>query len=247
MRYYKIINDDTFIGIITENDFRKYQHKNNILLVCNPKEAQYVRYNNILYRDKSWMNPVVTDKKQYMNVDIINITKDEYDMLYKAIENNEELNIVDEYDDKNIIEDIIEESSKLSNEDGATLNFIIDMKIKEMSKACNKSIIGGFDIVLTDGLIHHFSLSLEDQLNLLVASNKFNDNGEFLYHADNEPYKYYDKYDVKLIIDTVDEFKKFHTVYFNCLKMYIKSLTDIKVISEITYGIELPDDYRLDL
>jgi hypothetical protein len=75
--------------------------------------------------------------------------------------------------------------------DLATLEFIRTSKIKEMSYTCKNMIENGFDIVLSDGENHHFSLSEQDQLNLLILSTKIASGENVSYHADGELSKFY--------------------------------------------------------
>ena len=154
MKYYKIIKDnDTFIGVITESDFRKYQRKHNILLVCNSKNAEYARYNDILYRDRSWMNPVnIHSNLEFISVDIVNITEDDYNSLVNMMNLNEEIKIIS--DEEPIIEDEIIENKP---EKEVTIDFVRQVKITEMTNICKKTIIDGFNTSLSDGNFYHFS------------------------------------------------------------------------------------------
>jgi len=47
-------------------------------------------------------------------------------------------------------------------EDNPSLDFVKDVKTKQMSAICRTTIINGFDIQLSDGLTHHFSMPIED-------------------------------------------------------------------------------------
>ena len=40
-------------------------------------------------------------------------------------------------------------------------------KTKRMSEECNNAIVKGIFVVLSDELVHHFELQVEDQINLL--------------------------------------------------------------------------------
>ena len=40
-----------------------------------------------------------------------------------------------------------------------------------MKSKCSNMITTGFDIALNDGKTYHFSLTLQDQLNLITSSN----------------------------------------------------------------------------
>ena len=121
-------------------------------------------------------------------------------------------------------------------------------KISEMNYCCNNEIKQGVDITLSDGNTYHFSLAVQDQLNL-IALNLMISEGEtsIPYHADGEACRFYSDEDIKQIIKATTQFKIYHTSYFNSLKMYIDSLNDISTISEVKYGMEVPSDYQSDV
>ena len=54
--------------------------------------------------------------------------------------------------------------------------------VAQMSATCNAAIVGGVDVTLTGGETKHFSLTLEDQLNLLSLQ------GRVASGADSVPY-----------------------------------------------------------
>lgn len=241
MRYYKLIkNNDTFIGVITENDFRKYQKKHNIFLVCDSKSAQFVRFNNILYRDRAWMQPIDENIPcTYEEIDVINIEETDYNTILSAME--KEIEIIETeaeitVEEEDVIEEYIEED--------VTIDYVKDVKILEMSKVCKKVITEGFDIILNDGNNYHFSLTIEDQINLLNISNMMTTDEKIIYHADGERCRYFSKEDMSMIINKANNFKTYHTTYFNCLKAYITTLRDFETIESITYGIDLPDKFN---
>lgn len=157
MNYYKLINGENFVGIATQHDFREYQQKHNIMLACDEETAQYIQCNETLYRS-NWLNPVITDKYPYEIVDIISISKEEYDTLYEAIEAGKEVDIEPDIP----VED---DPVPIDPTEEVTLEYIKNLKINEMSGTCNKVITDGFDTVLTDGKTYHFSLTTQDQLN----------------------------------------------------------------------------------
>jgi hypothetical protein len=39
------------------------------------------------------------------------------------------------------------------------------------------------------------------------------------------------------------QFKMYHTTYYNALKAYINSITNLEELSNIEYGMELPEEY----
>jgi len=116
-----------------------------------------------------------------------------------------------------------------------------------MSYQCNKTIENGFDIETEDG-VHHYSYALEDQLNLMNLSAAIARGEEQLsYHADDELCRFYTAAEINEIISTGNAWKTYHTTYFNALKAYINSLETIEEISTITYGIELPEEFKTDV
>jgi len=116
-----------------------------------------------------------------------------------------------------------------------------------MSYTCNKIIERGFDIEL-QGETHHFSLTVQDQLNLITLSSMAAQGIQQIpYHADGELCKFYSPEEINAIVNTATMFKTYHTTYYNGLKAYINSLDNIEDISEITYGIDLPEEYQTDV
>lgn len=128
------------------------------------------------------------------------------------------------------------------------VEYVKAMKLAEMSNTCNTVITKGFDAVLSDGETHHFSLTTQDQLNLITLSTMLASGETAIpYHADNELCKFYSADDISTIITSATTFKTYHVSYFNALKAYIESINTIEEISAITYGIEIPADYQSDV
>lgn len=81
MNYFKLINGQIIIGVITEDNFRKYQTKHGLILLSNEENAQFVEYKNVYYYD-DWFRPLPNDSNvKRIFVDIIKISKDEYENL----------------------------------------------------------------------------------------------------------------------------------------------------------------------
>lgn len=240
MNYYKLINGETFVGIASQHDFREYQHKHNILLACTEETAQYVQSQDTLYH-ANWMRPVTTDKLQYITVEMVSISEDEYNTLKAAIESGEEVIIEPE----NPVEDIPLPSDPTEE---VTVEYLRNAKINEMNNMCNMVITNGFDTVLSDGESYHFSLTTQDQLNLITLSTLV-ESGETAipYHADGELCKFYSAEDITTIITTATAFKTYHVSYFNALRAYIESLETIEAIGNVSYGIPIPEEYQSEV
>lgn len=240
MTYYKLIDGKTFVGIATQLDFRNYQHKHNILLSCDESKAEYVQCKDTYYR-ADWMLPTSTDRIEYKIVKVIQIDEEEYNALYNTISKGEEVEIPPE-------QEIVPEEPTINPDEEVTVDFVKNSKLNEISSICNKTITGGFDVVLSDGQSHHFSLTTQDQLNLITLSGLVS-SGEtsIAYHADNELCKFYSAEDIACITNYATQFKTYHVSYFNSLKAYIEALEDVKEISSIEYGTDIPEEYQSEV
>ena len=241
MNYYKLINQTDFIGIATQIDLRRYQKRNNTLLVCVEDDSQYIQFADNLYHD-NWMNPVITDRFVYENISVVQIDEDEYNTLLTAVEKGEEIEIEQEQNEP------IEETPIINPIEEATLDYLKEAKISEMSYECNKTITSGFDVVLSDGNTYHFSLTTQDQLNLITLSSLIaNGETQIPYHADGELCRFYSAEDINTIITTATQFKTYHVSYFNALKMYINSLKRKKTVAAVRYGIAIPEEHQSEV
>ena len=215
MKYYKIIKDKEFIGVGTTLNLRRFQTKHQIMLICNESQVQYIQLDDALYR-ANWMWPETTDSVKYEIADVIRIEKDEYDLLFKAIETNEEI-VIEEEPVVEVEQIVVEEP---------TIDFVRSSKISELKRNCNKAITNGVDVKLSDGETRHFSMSLEDQINILTMA----------YLSDESVYS---AKDMKTIIAETNIYKNSHIEKFNQLKNRVNSLNTIEEISAVNYHEEV--------
>ena len=240
MAYYKIIQNNKIIGIVDNFSFRYLNTINNMILSTNIQKACFVEYKSILYHD-SWMLDIPNSFKCYQFALIKEINQEEYNVLLQALREN---TIVDDKSEPEPLEPIVDYHN---DNDTTSLDFVKNSKISQLSYICNKTIENGFDVELLDG-VHHFSLTTQDQLNLITLSTMVAQGLEQIpYHADGELCKFYTPSDIHLIIEGATNFKTYHTTYFNALKNYVNSLDDIHQIAEIQYGIELPEEYQSEV
>ena len=240
MRYYKIIMDNKFIGISTSIDLRRFQEKNKIWLSCDESEAQYIQCHGKMYHSL-WMLPAITEES--LIADVVEIQQSEYDTLLSVIESNEEVVILPSEEETSSNED-----DYVDENDSITIDYVKESKINEMKSICNKMITNGFDMKLSDGKSHHFSLTIQDQLNLITSSQMILDGIQTIpYHADGELCKYYSIADMDQVVNMANSFKTYHVAYFNSLKSYINSLQDINEISAISYGDDIPIKYQSEV
>ena len=206
MKYFKIIKDNEFIGIGTTRDMRKFQKKHNVFLMCDENEAQYIQCGEDLYH-AHWMEAV---DGSFVIADVIRIEEDEYNCLLSAIESNEEIKFAEE----TVIEyePIVDEIEEL------TIDYIRSAKLAELKYECNKAITEGFDMELGDGETRHFTLSVDDQINLLTQAY-FNE-------------------DMQTVIVVMNNFKVKHMTHLKELEEYVNSLDSIEEIAKVTYRKE---------
>lgn len=215
MKYYKIVKNKEFIGVGTTLHLRRFQKKHQIILICDETQVQYIQLGDVLYR-ANWMWPENTDSVEYEIADVIRIEKDEYDLLLKAVETNEEITIEEESVVE--VEQVIVENP--------TIDYVRASKIAELKRDCNKAITNGVDIKLSDGETRHFSMSLEDQINLLTMA----------YLSDESIYS---TEDMKTIIAETNAFKNNHIAKFKQLKDRVNSLNTIQEVSAVNYHEEV--------
>ena len=116
--------------------------------------------------------------------------------------------------------------------------------ISEMSNACSAAIEKGAEVKTSKGKIQ-FSYSLTDQSNLktLVMSAAGSDLNCPYYSADSHCYILTSE-DIIAIWIACESNILVQRAYYNALLEYIKSLSDKNEIAKITYGMELPEQYK---
>lgn len=125
-----------------------------------------------------------------------------------------------------------------------TLAEVKKRSLEKLSAVCQQTIFEGFDAELSDGRVKHFTLKVEDQLNLLTLSTLLTSGTESVpYHADDELCEYYSAADMTLIIAQAMEFKTYHTSYYNSLKNWVESMKSITEVGSVAYGDEIPSEF----
>lgn len=238
MKYFKLIDNSLIIGVITSNNFMHYNSISDGYMRADEQIGEYVSYKGRFYRD-GWMQPFIRQER-YQELTIIEIDENEYNILLEALKVEETIVHVQQ------VEDVKEE--RIIPEDTTSIEFLKTSKINEMSYTCNQLIESGFDVELSDGLTHHFSLTTQDQLNLITLSNMAAQGVQQIpYHADGELCCFYSPADINTIVNQATVFKTYHTTYYNALKNYINHLDNIEDIAAVTYGMELPLEYQTDV
>lgn len=255
MKFYKIIDikNNKFIGVGNTLNLRYFQQKHKIIIQCKEDKAQYVEYNGELYRDY-WMPSINNININYNLANIIEIEEEEYNNLKVAIDNEENIILEDQEEDVNYNNTVEIIDQFYNMVESPTLEYIKNIKIKEMKNKCKQAIISGIDVLFEDGVtIEHFDLTIEDQINLNTlrynilqySSDQYMD--EFIFHCKDGDFKYYSRINILRILDKMDKHILYHNAYFNSLKKYINILEDYITINNIKYGDDIPDTYKSEI
>lgn len=257
MYYYKVIKDGKFIGIGTSQNLRKYQRKHKIPLVCDEKEVQYIQIEDKLYHDK-WMisEPI---KDLYESASVIEIDKDEYESLKKASDSGKEIAVLPEDNMNNVIDNKVEKELNVNDE--ITIEYIKNKTIENMNQLSKKAISDGLDITLSDGKTYHFSFN-ECERNQIALITMYAKNAEalelmgidtretgsdYVWHPDNGDYVCYSREDMILIGTSLHNHAIYHNAYFDSLKKYIQSISNIKKVEKVSYGMNIAKKYCSDV
>ena len=238
MTYYKMILDNNIVGIACSNDFIAFSPVIESFLRSDEKRGEFISWHGNIYRD-TWMQPIQFHV-DFIAVEIREITEEEYRAYEHAFDVNDKI----EYEHEQ--EEPIEQPEYVDPIEVNSIEFLRESKINEMSRACRTTIENGFDLAL-HGETYHFSLTTQDQLNLMSLSALAQTQSLIPYHADGEPQTFYTSEEINLIAQTATELKIYHTTYFNALKGYINALETIEEIAAITYGIDIPEEYKTDV
>ena len=236
MKYYKLIDDNKIVGAVSSNDFIRYSPIVDCFLRGSEETGEYISFQNKLYRT-TWMCPIQVIQ-DYTSIETIEITEEEYAIIIAAYQSNQtiEEDTAEEPEEHETIDPIMQD----------TLEFIRSSKILEMSQACRHTIEEGFDLEIR-GETHHFSLTIQDQLNLMSLSSMTQTNSLIPYHADGEETAFYTAEEINQIINAAADYKSYQATYYNSLKTYINTLDTIEAIAAITYGTPIPDEYKSDV
>lgn len=119
-------------------------------------------------------------------------------------------------------------------------------KLNQLSQVCNSTINNGLSIQLSDGSTQSFSYSLEkgDQNNIKEMFDAVCMGAEgFVYHQNDGGCIFYSAQDVLIIYKALSMLKISNTTYYNQLKQYVNSLSNLDEIKAVKYGQELTGEY----
>lgn len=131
-----------------------------------------------------------------------------------------------------------------------TLEEIKAKKVTEMNDAQQATIQNGLDIALSSGTVEHFTLTDHDQTSLMGLQTLVAQGVESIpWHTSDqsEHCKYYSNADMAIITSKALQFVTFHVTYFRDLRIYIRALEDKESVSNVFYGMSIPEEYQSDV
>lgn len=218
---YKIVYDNVIIDVLKTLKCIRYITKNDKIISCGYGTAHgiYSSNNKNIYILEGRNVPQGLIDKGFHIIKLYEIPEAEYIKLYDELRLNKVI-----YNNANHI------------------YLVRQRKIEELSTNCNETITSGISVRLSDGYYHKYRLTIEDQLNLLIAEKELmNGAKRIMYHETNGLCEPYSARDMRTIIDAANKHRNYHTTYFNVLKYCINNMNTVEDIIDIYYGIDILD------
>lgn len=112
------------------------------------------------------------------------------------------------------------------------INEVISQKKAELSAECERTIMAGVDV--GDA---HYSLTIEDQANILALTPLAQAGSSVFYHQDGEMCREYSSDEFNEIVTAATVFKTLQTTYCNLLMRQIEAMTDAEEVRAVKYGV----------
>ena len=109
---------------------------------------------------------------------------------------------------------------------------VISQKKAELSAECEKAIIAGVDV--GDA---HYSLTIEDQANILALTPLAQAGNSVFYHSDSNMCCEYSSDEFLAVVNAATVFKTLQTTYCNLLMRQVEVMTDAEEVRAVKYGV----------
>ena len=109
---------------------------------------------------------------------------------------------------------------------------VISQKKAELSEECEKAIVAGVDV--GDA---HYSLTIEDQANILALTPLARAGNSVFYHQDGEMCREYTSDEFLAVVNTATVFKTLQTTYCNLLMRQVEAMTNAEEVRAVKYGV----------
>ena len=135
------------------------------------------------------------------------------------------------FDDEGNIIDVAETSEPIDK--------VISQKKAELSAECERVIVAGVDV--GDA---HYSLTIEDQANILAWMAVAQMGKSVPYHQDEQSCRIYTAEEFMEVANAAVAFKTAQTTYCNLLMRQVEAMTNVDEVKAVKYGItRLEGDY----
>ena len=128
------------------------------------------------------------------------------------------------FDDNGEISDVIETKESVER--------IISQKKAELSAECERTIVAGVDV--GDA---HYSLTIEDQANILALTPLAQAGNSVFYHSDSNMCCEYSSDEFLAVVNAATVFKTLQTTYCNLLMRQVEAMTDVEEVRAVEYGV----------
>lgn len=108
---------------------------------------------------------------------------------------------------------------------------VISQKKAELSAECEKAIVAGVDV--GDA---HYSLTIEDQANILALTPLAQAGNSVFYHSDSNMCCEYSPDEFNKIVNAVTAHKTLQTTYCNLLMRQVEEMSDVEEVKAVEYG-----------
>ena len=135
------------------------------------------------------------------------------------------------FDGDGNISDVIETSEPIDK--------VISQKKVELSAECERTIVAGVDV--GDA---HYSLTIEDQANILAWMAVAQTGKAVPYHQDGQSCRIYTAEEFMEVANAAVAFKTAQTTYCNLLMRQVEAMTDVNEVKAVKYGVtQLEGEY----
>ena len=113
-----------------------------------------------------------------------------------------------------------------------TVKNAISQKKSELSAECEKTIVAGVDVGDAD-----YSLTIEDQANILALTPLAQAGNSVFYHSDSNMCCEYSSDEFLAVVNAATVFKTLQTTYCNLLMRQVEAMTDAEEVRAVKYGV----------
>ena len=186
----------------------------------------------IIFKDKSFLKMDLYPNTDWLgNADFILDDNDESDAELEAKIISLYPNFEFVFGNDGNIADVVETSEPI--------NEVISQKKSELSAECEKTIVAGVDV--GDA---HYSLTIEDQANILAWMAVAQTGKAVPYHQDGQPCRIYSSEEFMEVANAAVAFKTDQTTYCNLLMRQVETMTDVDEVKAVKYGVtQLEGEY----